>query len=99
MVEENFLDTSRNADTLVRHFAPNLHQYSFKIIAIVVKIKQPDLRFLRLFFDLHGSVAMPDSLLDTFRYTGYRWLARAYGFKKLAKPAYVEEITSGTCIL
>lgn len=38
---------------------------------------------------------MPENVLEGFRYTGYKWLARAFAFKQYDKPAYLDDLTSG----
>lgn len=33
---------------------------------------------------------MPENVLEGFRYTGYKWLARAYNFRQLPRPKYID---------
>ena len=61
----------------------------------MIKVKYPDLILMEFFFELHSSIAMPENILESFRYTGYRWMERTFAFKKLSKPVYAEDITSG----
>lgn len=38
---------------------------------------------------------MPENVLETFRFTGYKWLSRAFGFRQCPRPAYIDGLTSG----
>jgi hypothetical protein len=65
-------------------------------------IKNPNLEYMTLFFEIHNSIdfinlgiAMPENVLEGFRFAGYRWLARAFSFKVTPIPKFVNDLASG----
>ena len=95
MIDENFLNPDSHAEDMVKQFIRSLDQHSFIIIQIMMKIKAPNLIFFEFFFEIQRTVAMPDNVLENFKYTGHRWLSRCFSFKKCPRPSYIDEITSG----
>lgn len=55
MMRENFLNVDRNSKMLCKHFRNNLTVHSFKITQIMIEIRDPNLDFMELFFDIHNS--------------------------------------------
>lgn len=38
---------------------------------------------------------MAENVLEAFKYTGYKWLARVYSFKQYPKPSFLVDLTAG----
>lgn len=54
MIMENFLNPDRNSTMLVQHFQKNISNHSFRIIQIMMEIKNPNLEYMTLFFEIHN---------------------------------------------
>ncbi len=50
MMSENFLNMDKNSEMLVKHFRDNIGEHSFRIIQILMEIKEPNIAFMELFF-------------------------------------------------
>lgn len=92
----------RNSEMICRHFRNNLNLHAFKITQIIIDIRDPNIDFMTLFFDIHNStsfynigIAMAENVLEAFKYTGYKWLARVYSFKQYPKPSFLVDLTAG----
>jgi hypothetical protein len=77
MLDENYL-TAPLYDQLLSYLPPLLQDYSYSIVQLISKVKEPHLGFLKLYFDVHSSVALPEDQLKKFKSQGYMWLARAF---------------------
>ena len=96
MVEENFLNPVRNADTLVRHFKSNnnVQQHSFKIINIILKIKQPNISLVKFFFELH---TCKTSYICSCRHAWkYSWKLSIYRLSMASKGFFLQKIAKAS---
>jgi hypothetical protein len=55
-----------------------------------------------LYFFIHNStkiiiadIAMPENVFEEFKFVGYKWLTRAFGFKQRTIPKYIGDLASG----
>jgi hypothetical protein len=55
-----------------------------------------------LFFYIHNSIyqiiadyPMPENILEGFRLTGFKWLARTFAFKQCIVPKYITDLSFG----
>lgn len=56
MIDENFLSTDRNAADLAKQFHRHLEDHSYKIIQLLMKIRNPHPLIFEVYFTAHNCI-------------------------------------------